>query len=186
MHADESLDQATEELTEQPVKGDDQDIAVQIEQLMSEKEIAEATVEEHWDRILRMQAEQENQHKRSQREIEKAHKYGIDKFVAELLPVKDSLEMGLAAAVEESAESVKIREGMELTLKMLADVFEKFGIEAVNPEGEKFDPEHHQAMSMQENSELEPNTVIAVMQKGYLLNDRLIRPAMVLVSKAAE
>ncbi|HID83502.1 MAG TPA: nucleotide exchange factor GrpE, partial [Thiotrichales bacterium] len=79
-----------------------------------------------------------------------------------------------------------IKEGMELTLKMLNDVFEKFGIEVVNPEGEKFNPEHHQAMSMQENAELEPNTVMAVMQKGYLLNGRLIRPAMVMVSKAVE
>lgn len=182
MQADESLDQPSEDIVEQPEK-EGQDIAAQLEQLASEKEAAESRAEENWDRILRMQAEQENQRKRAQREIENAHKYGIDKFVAELLPVKDSLEMGLAAAGD---ESVKIREGMELTLKMLNDVFEKFGIEVVNPEGEKFNPEHHQAMSMQENAELKPNTVMAVMQKGYLLNGRLVRPAMVMVSKGVE
>ena len=182
MQADESLDQPTKEVGAQSGK-EEQDIAAQLEQLTSEKEAAEARAEENWDRVLRMQAEQENQRKRTQREIENAHKYGIEKFVTELLPVKDSLELGLAAAGD---ESVKIREGMELTLKMLNDVFEKFGIEVVNPEGEKFNPELHQAMSMQENAELEPNTVIAVMQKGYLLNGRLIRPAMVMVSKAVE
>ncbi|HID81896.1 MAG TPA: nucleotide exchange factor GrpE [Chromatiales bacterium] len=185
MQADESLDQATEDAVEQSEK-ETQDIATQLKKLTSEKEAAEARAEENWDRILRMQAEQENQRKRTQREIENAHKYGIEKFVAELLPVKDSLELGLAAADEEPGETEKIREGMELTLKMLNDVFEKFGIEVVNPEGEKFNPEHHQAMSMQENAELEPNTVMAVMQKGYLLNGRLIRPAMVMVSKAVE
>ena len=181
MQADESLDQASEEVVdavEQPES--------ELDQLKKAVEDAEAKAAEHWDRILRMQAEQENQRKRSQRELENAHKYGLEKFVAELLPVKDSLEMGLDASTETSAEIGKIREGVELTLKMLNDVFEKFGVEAVNPDGEKFNPEHHQAMSMQENSEVEPNTVIGVMQKGYLLNQRLVRPAMVMVSKAAK
>lgn len=184
MQADESLDQPTEDVVGQPKK-EGQDIAAQLEQLTGEKEAAEFKAAENWDRVLRMQAEQENQRKRTQREIENAHKYGIEKFVVELLPVKDSLEMGLAAAGDEP-ETATIREGVELTLKMLNDAFEKFGVEMVNPEGEKFNPEHHQAMSIQENVELEPNTVMAVMQKGYLLNGRLVRPAMVMVSKAVE
>ena len=182
MQADESIDQASEDV----VDAKEQQPDTELDQLRQALEAAEAKAAEHWDRVLRLQAEQENQRKRSQRELENAHKYGIEKFVAELLPVKDSLEMGLNASAESSGEVDKIREGVELTLKMLADVFEKFGIEAVNPEGEKFNPEHHQAMSMQENNDVEPNTVIGVMQKGYLLNDRLVRPAMVMVSKAAK
>lgn len=182
MQADESIDQASEDV----VDTTEQQPETELDQLRQALETAEAKAAEHWDRVLRMQAEQENQRKRSQRELENAHKYGIEKFVAELLPIKDSLEMGLNASAESSGEVDKIREGVELTLKMLADVFEKFGIETVNPEGERFNPEHHQAMSMQENNEVEPNTVIGVMQKGYLLNDRLVRPAMVMVSKAAK
>ena len=181
MQADESFDQASEDVVDTPEQPE-----TELDLLRQAVEAAEAKAAEHWDRVLRMQAEQENQRKRSQRELENAHKYGLEKFVAELLPVKDSLEMGLNASADSSGEVDKIREGVELTLKMLADVFDKFGIEVVNPEGEKFNPEHHQAMSMQENNEVEPNTVIGVMQKGYLLNDRLVRPAMVMVSKSAK
>ena len=115
-------------------------------------------------------------------DIEKAHKYGLEKFADELLPVIDSLELGLAAATEEVSAD-KLLEGTELTLKMLKGVMERFGINAVDPTGESFNPELHQAMTMQESAEYGPNTVIAVMQKGYTLNERLIRPAMVIVSK---
>ncbi len=157
----------------------------QYRQMEQDLEDARGRAEENWNKLLRIQAEQDNLRKRSQRDIENAHKYALEKFVNELLPVKDSLELGLSAA-EGEGDIEKIRQGTELTLKMFADVLAKFGVEEVNPVGEKFDPEHHQAMSMQENAEVAPNSVLAVMQKGYLLNDRLVRPAMVVVSKAPE
>ena len=125
----------------------------------------------------------DNLRRRNAKDVENAHKYGIEKFVNELLPVMDSMGMGLAVE-EASAES--LREGMELTMNMLMKMMEKLGIEEIDPLNEKFDPEKHQAMTMQPNDEVEPNTVIAAMQKGYSLNDRLIRPAMVMVSKAVE
>ena len=141
--------------------------------------------QEHWNKLLRAQAEVENLRKRNQRDLENAHKYAIEKFAGALLPVKDSLELGLDHS-SEKADAKKLHEGMELTLKMLSQVMEKFNIEEINPQGETFDPERHQAMSTQENAELAPNTVITVMQKGYVLNDRLLRPAMVIVSRQPE
>ena len=149
-------------------------------------EDARAKADAHWDELLRARAEMENQRRRAQRDVENAHKYALDKFVQELLPVKDSLELGLTAIGEQDEESAKHREGIELTLKMFGSVMEKFGIKELEPTGEAFNPEHHQAMSMQESTEAEPNTVLVVVQKGYLLNERLVRPAMVIVSKAAE
>ena len=122
--------------------------------------------------------------KRHARELENAHKYAIDKFVSELLPVKDSMELGLDAGTGDGADLDKIIEGTQLTLKLFSDVMGKFGIQEVNPVGEPFDPEYHQAMAMQPSDEHEPNTVITVVQKGYTLNDRLVRPAMVMVSQA--
>jgi molecular chaperone GrpE len=141
--------------------------------------------DEHWDQCVRLQAELENLRKRSERDLSQAHKFALEKFAAELLPVKDSLEMGVAAAAEESATVEHLREGSELTLKMLTSALEKFNIKEINPLNEKFNPEYHEAMSMQERADVAPNTVVTVVQKGYLLNDRLIRPAMVIVSRAA-
>ena len=154
------------------------------EELQLLLEDARNKADDHWNRVLRLQAELENQRKRSQRELENAHKYALEKFVQELLPVKDSLEMGLAAVGEGNGEAAaKMREGMELTLKMLQAALEKFGVKEIDPLGLPFDPELHQAMSTVEGGDAEPNTVVTVMQKGYLLNDRLIRPAMVVVAK---
>ncbi len=140
--------------------------------------------DEHLNKLLRLQAELDNTRRRAERDVESAHKYALEKFVAELLPVKDSLELGLAAASGGEEAVARLREGTELTLKMFGTVLEKFGVQEVNPVGAPFNPEHHQAMSMQETAEQAPNTVVAVMQKGYLLNDRLVRPAMVVVAKA--
>ena len=154
----------------------------QTNSMEEELDAAKARAEESWNKVLLMQAEQDNMRKRSIRDVENAHKYALEKFVNELLPVVDSLEMGLAAA-DDNAESDKLREGTELTLKMFIDVLEKFDVEAVDPTGDKFNPDHHQAMSMQESADVEPNHVIATMQKGYLLNGRLVRPAMVMVAK---
>ena len=117
------------------------------------------------------------------REIENAHKFALDKIASELLGVRDSLEGAIAAGTAEDAELGKLQEGSELIHKQLTQVMEKFNIAEVNPEGEKFNPDMHQAMSMQEVPDTEPNTVVAVMQKGYTLNERLIRPALVMVSK---
>ncbi|HBS27321.1 MAG TPA: nucleotide exchange factor GrpE [Gammaproteobacteria bacterium] len=154
----------------------------QTNSMEEELDAAKARAEESWNKVLLMQAEQDNMRKRSIRDVENAHKYALEKFVNELLPVVDSLEMGLAAA-DDNTESDKLREGTELTLKMFIDVLEKFDVEAVDPTGDKFNPDHHQAMSMQESADVEPNHVIATMQKGYLLNGRLVRPAMVMVAK---
>ncbi|RME35601.1 MAG: nucleotide exchange factor GrpE [Gammaproteobacteria bacterium] len=137
------------------------------------------------EEMLRARADLENMRRRTEREVASAHKYAIESFVRELLPVKDSLEMGLQAA-EGGGDVECLREGVELTLKMLSDVLAKHGVVEVDPLGEKFSPELHQAMSMQETSEHEPGTVISVMQKGYTLNDRLVRPATVVVAKRPE
>ncbi|MFK8081648.1 MAG: nucleotide exchange factor GrpE [Granulosicoccus sp.] len=144
---------------------------------------AESKVAEHWDRLLRLQAEMENQRKRAQNDVTKARKFALEGIVNDLLPVRDSLEMGIAAAMAEDADPKSIAEGADLTLKMLAQLFEKNNIVEINPVDEKFNPEFHQAMSMQEIEGKEPNTVTSVMQKGYTLNERLVRPALVMVSK---
>ncbi len=139
--------------------------------------------DEHWDQCLRLQADIENLRKRKERDVANAHKFALDKFAVDLLPVRDSLEMGLAAA--DSVDAAKLREGSELTLKMLVSAMDKFNIKEVNALNEQFNPEYHEAISMQDREDVAPNTVVTVVQKGYLLNDRLIRPAMVIVSRAA-
>jgi molecular chaperone GrpE len=151
--------------------------------LEAQLEAAQKKAEENWELVLRTQADMENLRKRTSRDIENAHKYGLEKIANELLAVRDSMELGLGAA-QEDVDVKSLREGAELTLKMLVQVMEKFGIKQVDPEKQKFNPDLHQAMTMQESDELEPNTVIAVMQKGYTLNERLLRPALVTVSKA--
>ncbi len=156
-----------------------------LDQLKQELVQARAKAEENWNNLLRSKADLENLRKRSQRDLENAHKYSIEKFATELLPVKDSLELGLDHSSEETSAE-KLHEGMELTLKMFKQLMEKFQIEEIDPKGEPFDPKKHQAMTMQDNSELAPNTILAVMQKGYTLNDRLLRPAMVIVSRNPE
>ncbi len=164
--------------------GEQQESLPDHEQLALLLEDARARADEHWDQVLRLQAELENLRKRQQRELESAHKYALERCVQELLPVKDSLEMGLAAAREvEEESSARLCEGTELTLKMLQTALEKFGVREIDPAGQPFDPELHQAMSAVASEGSEPNTVLNVMQKGYLLNDRLIRPAMVVVAK---
>jgi molecular chaperone GrpE len=139
--------------------------------------------DEHWNQCLRLQADIENLRKRSERDLANAHKYALERFAQELLPVRDSLEMGIAAFAAENTEPEKLSEGVELTLQVLSNALEKFGITEVDPQGERFNPDYHQAMSIQEHADVEPNTVVTVVQKGYLLHDRLIRPAMVIVSR---
>ena len=169
-----------ENLDEKQAENDNSASDEHLQQQLAE---AEAKAKEHWDQLLRVKAEQENLRRRHEREVENAHKYALERFAQELLPVIDSLEMGAEAAAAEGATLEKVREGTELTLKMLLSTMDKFGIKAVHPEGEPFNPEYHQAMSMLESPEHAANTVMNVMQKGYTLNERLIRPAMVVVSK---
>lgn len=150
-----------------------------------ELELEEARREaaSHMDDFLRARAELDNLRKRSARDVENAHKYGLERFMNELLPVKDSIELGLNAADGSAADADKLREGLELTLKLFDTASEKFGLKEVNPEGEDFDPEYHQAMSMQDAEGVPSGTIVTVVQKGYVLNDRLLRPAMVIVAK---
>lgn len=153
------------------------------EQLIVMVNEAKAKADENWNQLLRSRAEMDNLRRRAERDVESAHRYALDKIAAELLPVRDGLELGLNAASTAGAETPKIIEGMDITLKMLRGLMEKFNITEVNPQNEKFNPALHQAMAAQDNAEVEPNTVLAVYQKGYLLNDRLLRPAMVVVSR---
>ncbi|RKZ84690.1 MAG: nucleotide exchange factor GrpE [Gammaproteobacteria bacterium] len=146
-------------------------------------EDARNKADEHWNELLRAKADMENLRRRQARDLENAHKHALDKFVAELLPIYDSMELGLNAANGEEASIDAVREGLEMTMKMFLSSISKFGLEQVNPEGETFDPELHQAMAMQEVEGVEANQVLTVAQKGYQFNGRLLRPAMVVVSQ---
>jgi molecular chaperone GrpE len=146
---------------------------------------AQAKADEHYQQLMRTHAELENLKKRHARDLENAHKFALEKFVADLLGVWDSLELGHNAALDDNADVAKLREGTELTLKMLGDVMARFGVEQIDPLDQPFNPEYHQAMSMQPRADVAPNTVVAVVQKGYSLNGRLVRPAMVMVSQAS-
>ena len=179
----EELDNVTEETAEHPDEAALESPEKNADSLEQQLETAQARASENWEAYLRAKAELDNLRRRHQKDLENAHKFGTEKLVNELLPVIDSMDLGLAA---EDASAESLREGMELTMNMLKKMMEKLGIEEINPLNEKFDPEKHQAMTMQPSADVEPNTVIAVMQKGYSLNDRLLRPAMVMVSKAPE
>ncbi|WP_295880197.1 nucleotide exchange factor GrpE [uncultured Thiohalocapsa sp.] len=148
-------------------------------------EDARAKADQAHDQLLRTRAEMENMSRRQAKELENAHKFALEGFMKELLQVRDSLELGYAAAQEPDADVAKLREGTELTLKLLGDIMGKFGVERVYPEGEPFNPELHQAMSMQPRADLPANTVTNVIQSGYTLNGRLVRPALVMVSSEA-
>jgi len=143
----------------------------------------QAKADENWDRYLRAVAELDNVRKRAARDVENAHKFALERFSKELLAVRDTLEMGLASVEGASIES--LIEGKEATLKLLTTVLQQFGIEEVDPAGEPFDPELHEAISMQPSETAEPGSVLTVVQKGYTLNGRLLRPAMVIVAAEA-
>jgi len=144
---------------------------------------AQAKADENWDRYLRTAAELENVRKRAARDVENAHRFALERFSKELLAVLDSLEMGIQAGEESSAEA--LLSGSEATLKLLTSTMQQFGITEVDPHGEPFDPELHEAMTMQPSADAEPGTVLTVFQKGYTLNDRLLRPARVVVAAEA-
>jgi len=171
--ADETGDKAGDTVTDETIDG-----------LQKQLEEALGKAEQNLEMALRAKAELENATRRHEQDLEKAHKFALDSFVKELLQVWDSLELGIQAGQAEGAGIDKLLEGSELTLKLLSDVMNKFGVQQIDPDGEAFNPEEHQAMSMQPRDDVPPNTVVAVVQKGYKLNGRLVRPAMVMVSAA--
>ena len=152
------------------------------EELLAKLNEAEEKANRSTDQALRTQAELENIRRRAEKDVSNAHKYGLEKLINEILPVIDGIERGLAIPAP-NAEAKNIHAGMEMTLGMLLKALEKYGVKQINPVGEVFNPEQHQALSMVEKAGAAPNTVIEVMQQGYLLNDRLLRPAMVIVAK---
>jgi molecular chaperone GrpE len=155
---------------------------VELERLQQALAEAEERARSHWEQYLRAVADLENVRKRAQRDIEAANRYGLEKFAAELLPVQDSLELGVQNAGKADARSLV--QGQEATLKLLAKALEKIGVVPINPQGEPFDPARHEAMLAQESATAEPNSVLQVVQPGYEINGRLLRPARVIVSKA--
>ncbi len=144
---------------------------------------AEARVAQYHEEMLRIRAEAENARKRAARDADNARKFALERIMGDLLDVKDNLERGLEASADESATIEQLREGKELTLRTLTKALEKHGLVEVDPVGEAFNPEHHEALSMVPTADQAPNTVVTVIQKGYLLNGRLLRPARVMVAK---
>lgn len=144
--------------------------------------LAEQKAHENWEKSVRALAELDNVRRRAEREVANAHRYGLEKLIQSLLPIVDSLEQALQLADKHG--DAAMHEGLELTMKLFLDTLEKYDVQQLNPEGEPFDPQQHEAMSMQEAADVAPNTVLAVFQKGYKLSDRVIRPARVIVSKA--
>lgn len=165
---------------DQDVKNEDEVIESNIE---LELQQAQEKNEDYWDQIMRLKADIENNRKRSDRDIENAHKYALRNFIEALLPIVDSMEMGQVAAHAEKASLESIREGVDLIMNMFVQVLENQGLVKFDPKGETFDPDQHQAISMVEDKKAKSNTIISVVQKGFILNDRLVRPAMVVVAK---
>lgn len=171
------------------VENEDNNTQPEEKEASLQEQLSEALkkADDNWNLFLSARAEADNIQKRAQRDVSNAHKYALEKFIPELLGVKDSLELG-AKAARESAEAdneqlEKFLQGSDMTINLFNDVLAKVGVVMINPEGELFNPEQHQAMTMLPNPDLPANTVIEVVQKGYMLNERLIRPAMVIVSK---
>ena len=154
------------------------------EELMQKLDEADAKAQDYWDRLLRLQAEKDNLVRRAERDVSNAHKYALEKFALDLLPIIDSLELCLTTVSDEMQANAKsVIEGVNLTLKMFYSSMEKFGIKQINPVSQPFEAEYQQAISMQEDATVKPGTVLSVLQKGYTLNERLLRPALVVVAK---
>jgi molecular chaperone GrpE len=158
--------------------------AVSVEELLANIQDLEEQLAQAKEQSLRVAADMQNVRRRAEQDIEKAHKFALERFANDLLPIVDSLERGLELSAVDNEAIKPVVEGMQLTLKLFQDTLKRYQVEGVDPHGEPFNPEHHQAMAMQESGDVEPNTVLKVFQKGYLLNGRLLRPAMVVVSKA--
>lgn len=182
MEADvEAAVEAAEQNAEQ-----EQSPEAEIAMLYAELEAAKQTIADQKDSVVRAAADVDNMRRRAAQDVEKAHKFALEKFANELLPVIDNLERAIEFSDKENETLKPLLEGIDMTVKSFNDAVAKFGVEIVNPQGEQFNPDFHQAMSIQPSNDVTPNTVLAVMQKGYTLNGRLLRPAMVMVSKAAD
>ncbi|HHQ4450040.1 nucleotide exchange factor GrpE [Aeromonas veronii] len=191
MNHEEQKVEAMEQVEAQPVEPTDVDSEVTAEQariaeLEAQLETAIQKAAEERERALRTAAEMENLRRRTELDVEKAHKFALEKFANELLPVLDNLERAIELADKENEALKPMIEGVELTLKSMQSGVAKFGLVAIDPINQPFDPNAHQAMSMVPSADVAPNTVIAVMQKGYDLNGRVIRPAMVMIAKAVD
>ena len=154
------------------------------EELVTRVQVLEEQLAAAQDQSLRVAADLQNVRRRAEQDVEQAHKFALEKFAGDLLPIVDSLERGLDLSNPDDESIRPMREGIELTLKMFNDTLKRYQLEAIDPHGQPFNAEHHQAMAMQESVDVEPNSVLKVFQKGYQLNGRLLRPAMVVVSKA--
>lgn len=177
------VEQAEGETVDAALESLEQD---RVQELEAELAKALATIDEQKDSVLRAKAEADNARRRAQGEVDKAKKFALEKFAGELLPVIDNLERALQSADANNEDIKPMVEGVELTLKSFLSTIEKFGMEVIDPQGQPFNPELHQAMAMTESADVPANTVLMVMQKGYQLNGRLVRPAMVSVSRAAQ
>lgn len=185
--AAETVDVQVEAAESAAVEGEIVDeSAARIAELEKALAASEAKFNEQQDSVLRARAEMENARRRAEAEVEKARKFALERFAGELLDVIDNLERAVMVADTENEAIKPMLEGVEMTLKSFVSTIEKFGMTPIDPQGEAFNPELHQAMSMQESADFAPNTVMAVMQKGYELNGRLLRPAMVMVSRAPD
>ena len=188
MSADETSNAKPADAQEQQPKQKEDPVDETTEE--SESDSATAALEDeliqYREQALRAQAEMQNVRRRAEIDVEKAHKFALEKFVRELLPIVDSLEKTVESAAGDSELLVRIREGVEMTLSMMLGSLGKFNVVQLDPMGEPFDPQLHEAMSMVPSPDVEPNTVVGVMQKGYTLNSRLVRPAMVMISKAGD
>ncbi len=180
---DESKIEARVEISDQAESESESKTDTSEEDIEQQLLEAQATIKDYWDQIMRLKAEIENNIKRSSRDIENAHKFALRNFAESLLPILDSMEMGQQAAEGEKANLSSIVEGSQLTMTMFVQALEKHGLKQIDPVGESFDPDQPQAISIVEYENAESNTVISVMQKGFSLNDRLVRPAMVVVAK---
>lgn len=176
----------TEEVNAENVDASIETVDDQIAKLQADLAAANAQIDAQKESVVRAAADVENIRRRAAQDVEKARKFALEKFVNELLPVIDNMERAIEFSDKENETLKPVLEGVELTQKSFVDAVSKFGVEIVDPQGQKFNAEFHQAMAMQPSADVEPNTVIAVMQKGFTLNGRLLRPAMVMVSKAAE
>ena len=175
MADEQNLDTQAQDQAAQSATGEDLAVRVQV----LEEQLASAQ-----DQSLRVAADLQNVRRRAEQDVEKAHKFALEKFAGDLLPIIDSLERGLDLSSPDDQSIRPMREGIELTLKMFQDTLKRYQLEAVDPHGQPFNADQHQAMAMEENANVEPDTVLKVFQKGYQLNGRLLRPAMVVVSKA--
>ncbi|MBU2873827.1 nucleotide exchange factor GrpE [Marinobacter salexigens] len=191
MNSDENRNEQVDELNEAAeAAADEVQAAGEVQRdEVSELDALKEQLQDSQEQMLRLQAEMQNVRRRAEMDVQKAHKFALEKFVKELLPVADSLEKAVESTEGQEAAGelvASIRQGVEMTLNLFVSSLKKFNVEPLNPVGEPFDPQQHEAMSMVPAPDAEPNSVVAVVQKGYLLNGRVVRPAMVMVAKAQD